>query len=178
MKQDLYNIAKCVSGNVLLIGVDDSKIFDIINSNDKVLICNSLNNFKQKKMYCDSTTTSKTKTIKVKKMKKIFKKKKVDFILCNSIEMKKHMKLFLSSSVYINSNMLYMYGNKNEVDYEELIKKYKRYCKDIKIEFKKDDFIIYIDNKNTKTNKIKDIFYYIIDTISNARNLIADIMMG
>ena len=31
MKQDLYNIAKCANGNVLLIGVDDSKIYDIID---------------------------------------------------------------------------------------------------------------------------------------------------
>jgi len=178
MEKDLYKIAKCVSGNVLLIGVDDSKIFDIINSNNKVLICNSLNNYKRKKMHCDNTSTCETKTIKVKKIRKIFKKKKVDFIICNVVEIKKHMKTFLSSSVYINNNMLYIYGNINDIDYEELIRKYKRYCKDIKIEFNNEDFIIYIDNKNTKTNKIKDIFYYITDTVSNIRNVIADIMMG
>ena len=37
---------------------------------------------------------------------------------------------------------------------------------------------IYIDNKKTKTNFFKDKFYYIVDTISNIRNLIADILMG
>ncbi len=178
MKQDLYNIAKCVSGRVLLIGVEDSNIFDIINSNDKVLICDSLNNFKSKKMYCDSTTTSSSKVIKVKKLRKVFKKKKVDFIICNFSEIEKHMKSFLSNSIYINSNMLYIYGNKNDVDTDDIIHKYKRYCKNVKIEFNKDDFIIYIDNKTTKTNKIKDKFYYAVDTVSNIRNVIADIMMG
>ena len=178
MKEDLYSIAKCMSGNVLLIGIEDSNIFDIINSNDKILICDSLSKFKSKKMYCDSTTTSKSKIIKVKKLRKVFKKKKVDFIMCNILEMKKHMKSFLSDSVYINNNMLYIYGNKNDIDPDELVHKYKRYCSDVKIEFNNDDFIIYIDNKNTKTNKVKDKFYYVVDTISNARNIIADIIMG
>ncbi len=178
MKQDLYNIAKCISGRVLLIGIEDANIFDIINSNDKILICDSLNNFKSKKMYCDSTTKSNSKVIKVKKLRKVFKKKNVDFIICNILEMKKHMKSFLSDSIYINSNMLYIYGNENDFDSEELISKYKRYCNDIKIEKFDDNFIIYIDNKNTKTNKVKDKFYYVIDTISNIRNIIADIIMG
>lgn len=178
MKEDLYKIAKCVNGNVLLIGIEDSNIFDIINENDKVLICNSLSNYKSKKMYCDNTTSQKSKTIKVKKLRKIFKKKKVDFIICNGIEIKKHMKSFLSNSVYINSDMLYIYGNKNDIDDEELVKKYKRYCKDVKIEFYNDEFIIYVDNKKTKTNKFKDTFYYIIDTFSNIRNVIADILVG
>ena len=106
------------------------------------------------------------------------KKKKVDFIICNGIEIKKHMKSFLSNSVYINSDMLYIYGNKNDIDDEELVKKYKRYCKDVKIEFYNDEFIIYVDNKKTKTNKFKDTFYYIIDTFSNIRNVIADILVG
>ena len=76
MRDDLINISKCVSGNVLLIGVNEAIIYDIINNNDKVLICNSLNNYKSKKMYCDSTITKKTKMIKVNKLKKVFKKKK------------------------------------------------------------------------------------------------------
>ena len=56
MKQDLYNIAKCANGNVLLIGVDDSKIYDIIDKNERITICNSLSNCKRKskKMYCDN----------------------------------------------------------------------------------------------------------------------------
>ena len=88
------------------------------------------------------------------------------------------MKSFLSNSVYINKNMLYIYGNIKDNDLEELVKKYKRYSKDVKAEIKDEEFIIYIDNKKTKTNFFKDKFYYIVDTISNIRNLIADILMG
>jgi hypothetical protein len=88
------------------------------------------------------------------------------------------MKSFLSNSVYINKNMLYIYGSIKDNDLEELVKKYKRYSKDVKAEIKDEEFIIYIDNKKTKTNFFKDKFYYIVDTISNIRNLIADILMG
>ena len=58
MKQDLYNIAKCANGNVLLIGVDDSKIYDIIDKNERITICNSLSNCKRKskKMYCGNSS--------------------------------------------------------------------------------------------------------------------------
>ena len=74
--------------------------------------------------------------------------------------------------------MLYIYGSIKDNDLEELVKKYKRYSKDVKAEIKDEEFIIYIDNKKTKTNFFKDKFYYIVDTISNIRNLIADILMG
>lgn len=180
MKQDLYNIAKCANGNVLLIGVDDSKIYDIIDKNERITICNSLSNCKRKskKMYCDNSTTKNSKIIKVKKLRKVFKRKNIDFIICNISEIKPNMKSFLSNSVYINKNMLYIYGSIKDNDLEELVKKYKRYSKDVKAEIKDEEFIIYIDNKKTKTNFFKDKFYYIVDTISNIRNLIADILMG
>lgn len=178
MREELIKITKCFSGNVLLIGVEDPIIYDLVNDNDSIIVCNSLSKAKTNKMYCDSTSTSKSKLINANKLKKVFKKKKIDFILCNYTEVQKHIKTFLSNSVFINKNMLYIYGNKASVDCEDLIKKYKRYSKDVKIEEKDNDFIIYIDNKHSKTNKIKDIFYYILDTFSDLRNAIADIMMG
>ncbi|MCM1370530.1 MAG: hypothetical protein NC181_01370 [Clostridium sp.] len=181
MEENLIKITKCLSGNVLLIGVNEPIIYDLVNDNEKILICNSLTNYKSgksKKMYHDSTETTKSKLIKIKSLKKFFKKKRVDFIICNIFEIKKFFKSFLSSSIYINKDMIYLYGNTNNIDLEDLIKKYKRYTNDIRVEKFGNDFILYIDNKNSKTNVIKDFFYYIFDTFSNVRNAIADIMIG
>ena len=93
------------------------------------------------------------------KLPKIVKDENVDFIICNISEIKPNMKSFLSNSVYINKNMLYIYGSIKDNDLEELVKKYKRYSKDVKAEIKDEEFIIYIDNKKTKTNFFKDKFY-------------------
>lgn len=178
MEKELIKISKCFSEKVLLIQVQFSDIYDVINENDRITLCDSITSFNSKKMYCDSTSVAKTKTIKFKKLRKYYKKKNIKFIMCNINGIKKYLKSFISNSVYINCDMLYLYGNINEIDPEEIVKKYKRYTNDIKLEIKKENFIIYIDNKKTKTNKIKDTGYYIFDTCSNIRNTIADVMVG
>ena len=81
----IYDITKCLSGNVLGIGVDE-KITNILNNNERIIECNLLDstNTNQKK----GTNGKKTKKINIKKIRKIFKKKRVDYIICeiNSIK--------------------------------------------------------------------------------------------
>lgn len=172
----IYQITKCLSGNVLGIGVDE-KITNLLEKNERIVICNLLNS--------TSTTTNKKnknqkklKKINVKKIRKIFKKKKVDYIICEVNEIKKHLKTFIKDSIYINKDMLYIYGIKDEELKQELIKKYNRY--NVKIEEIKDEntYILKIDNKNSKTNILKDITYLIIDTIVNFLNLISDMLLN
>ena len=170
----IYDIAKLVSGNVLGIGVDE-KISQILEQNERVLNCNLLNS---EVKITQQGKKERQKKISVKKIRKIFKKKNVDYIICNIEEMKKYLKTFIRDSIYINKDMLYIYNIKDEELKEELIKKYKRYNTKIEEIKDKNNIILKIDNKNSKTNKIKDIKYMIIDTLISLFNLISDLLLN
>lgn len=171
----IYDIAKCTSGNVLGIGVDKT-ISNILNNNSRVLICNLLNseiesiNKKGKKQ--------KEKKLRIKKIRKKFKYKNVDFIICNVKEIQKYLKTFVSDNIYINKNITYIYNIIDEEQKEEIIKKYKRY--NTKIEEIQDEksIILKIDNREAKTNIIKDFTYKIIDTLSSMLNIVSDILIN
>lgn len=172
----IYDIAKCLSGNVLGIGVDE-KITEILEQNDLVTNCNLLNSY-TKETNNPKTEKQKPKKIRIKKLRNIFKKKKVDFIICNIEEIKKYLKTFIKDSIYINKNILYIYNIKDEELKEELIKKYKRY--NTKIEELKDNntTILKIDNKDAKTNIFKDYMYLIVDSFISLSNIISDLLIN
>ncbi len=172
----IYDITKCLSGNVLGIGVDE-KITELLEQNSLVTNCNLLNSY-TKTSNKIKTKKQKTKRIRIKKLRKVFKKKKVDFIICNIEEIKKYTKTFIKDSVYINKDMLYIYNIKDEELKQELIKKYKRY--NTIVEEIKDNktTILKIDNKASKTNIIKDISYLLIDTLIQLFNIISDLLLN
>lgn len=181
MKKELTNIIKCLSGNVLLIGIDEQYIYDEIENNDKIISCDSLTKYKKKKLRLfskDSCEVSKkkTKSIKIKKLRKIYKKKKIDFIICNIVEIEKYLKSFVSNSVYINKNMLYIYGS--NIDTDDIISKYKRYNTIVQTKKFENNYIIFIDNIKSKNNFFFDLIYYIYDSLIDLRNIIADILVG
>ena len=169
----IYDIAKVVSGDVLGIGVDE-KISEILEQNDRVLNCNLLNSF-SKPNTTKEEKKQRLKKIRIKKLRKVFKKKKVDFIICNIEEIKKYMKTFVKDSVYINKNILYIYNLNDEEYKKEIIKKYNRY--NTKIE-EIDKTTLKIDNSNAKTNIIKDSFYLILDTLASLFNIISDLLLN
>ncbi len=172
----IYDIAKVVSGDVLGIGVDET-ISEILEQNERVLNCNLLNSF-SKTENSKQEKKQRLKKIRIKKIRKVFKKKKVDFIICNIDEIKKYLKTFIKDSIYINKDILYIYNIEDEELKKELIKKYKRY--NVKIEELKDNkkTILKIDNKLSKTNIFKDTFYLIIDTLIQLLNIISDILLN
>ncbi len=170
----IYDIARVVSGNVLGIGVDE-KISQLLEQNKRVLNCNLLNS---KTKNTSTRKKQKLKKISIKKIRKIFKKKNVDYIICDIEEMKKYQKTFIKDSVYINKEILYIYNIREKEIKEELIKKYKRYNSKIEELKDKDSVILKIDNKEAKTNKIKDLKYTIIDTLVSIFNLISDLLLN
>ena len=172
----IYDITKCTSGNVLGIGVDE-KITELLEQNSLVTNCNLLNSY-TKETTKTNTKKQKTKQIRIKKIRKEFKKKKVDFIICNIEEIKKYTKTFIKDSVYINKDMLYIYNIKEKELKQELIKKYKRYNTIVEEIKDNETTILKIDNKNSKTNIIKDIFYLIIDTLIQLFNIISDLLLN
>ena len=172
----IYDIARCMSGNVLGMGVDD-EITEILEQNDLVLNCNLLNSY-SKSVTKTKGKRQRLKKIKIKRLRKVFKKKKVDFIICNVDEIRKYTKTFIKDSIFINKDMLYIYNIKDDDLKQELIAKYKRYntiveeIKDCKT------VILKVDNKNSKTNIFKDVFYLIMDTLVQFFNIVSDLLLN
>ena len=165
----IYDITKCLSGNVLGIGVD-SKITNLLNNNDRVLECNLLDSESSSK----GGSSGKVKKINIKKLRRLFKKKNVDYIVCNVDYVRKYLKYFIKDSIYINKDMLYIYNINDKFLLEELINKYNRYNVSIDVM----DNVLKIDNKKSKTNLLKDIFYFILDTFVNLLNMLSDLLLN
>lgn len=165
--KELKKIIKNLGGNVLGIGLSEDLIKEIEN-NDKIINCNLLNPYiKRKKKF-----SLFNKTIKIKKIRKIFKKKKIDYIICNYDEINNYFNTFVKDSVYINKKKIYYFGN---VDIELLKSKYNRY--DTKIIIKNKN-LIEIDTSKAKNNFFKDIYYRLKDFKDKLIELIGDILMN
>ena len=178
MNKELIKIIKKLSGSVLSIGLDDELNLSLEN-NDKIEELDEINLISKKKgsIKTNKRIKLKSKKINIKKLKKIYNKKKTNYIICNYEVMKKYMRYFIKDSVYINNKLLYLYGISIK-DTKSIIKKYKRYNVLIKPIENKDYFIIEIDNTNSKNNIFKDILYFISDTLELVSDLIGDFLIN
>ena len=162
-------------GSLIAFGLTDEKLKHEIEKNDAINTCyllDSTSNFNKKKL----KIFNRGKTINIKKIKKVFKKKRIDNIIANYQTIKPFLKTFVRDSVYINKNKLYIYGTKE--DYEDIIQRYKRYTDKIEIKKEKDYFVIIIDNTNTSNKKIKDIIYWWKDTFTSIADFLTVILVN
>ena len=165
--KELKKIIKNLGGNVLGIGLSEDLIKEIEN-NDKIINCNLLNPYiKRKKKF-----SLFNKTIKIKKIRKIFKKKKIDYIICNYDEINNYFNTFVKDSVYIKKKKIYYFGN---VDIDLVKYKYGRYDTNIIIKNKN---LVEIDNSKAKNNFLKDNYYRLKDFKDRLIELIGDILMN
>ena len=96
--KEIIKITRSLDGNVLGIGLDEEMIKEI-ELNDKIIECDLLNSHtKGKKKF-----SLFNKTINIKKIRKIFKKKKVDYVVCNYDEISKYFNTFIKDNIYINN---------------------------------------------------------------------------
>lgn len=163
----LKTIVKKLSGNVLGIGLSED-LTTLIENNNNIIECNLLNSYvkgKFKKSFFK-------KTIRIKKIRKVFKKKKIDYIVCNYDEISNYLNTFVKDSIYINKGKIYFYGN---IDIDLLKLKYGRY--DVKINLV-DKKIIEIDTSLAKNNFFKDNYYRFIDFKNRLVEIIGDILMN
>lgn len=165
--KELKKIIKGLSGTILGIGLNEELVKEIEN-NDNILECNLLNSYiKGKKKF-----SLFNKTIKIKKIRKIFKKKKIDYIICNYEEINKYFNTFIKDSIYINNKKIYYFGN---IDIELLKSKYSRYDTNILVTNKN---LIEINCSNAKNNFFKDLYYRLKDFKDNIIEIIGDILMN
>lgn len=174
---ELKKICKDFSGNILTIGLDFPTVEQVLekNTNIKKSYSMTFNGKKRTKKY---EKGSRGKIISIKKIRKIFKKKKIDYIICNIEDIEKFLRTFIKDSVYINKNKLYIYGYKKSIDLELLEKRYGRYNTKIEVLEFENQILIAIDNSESKNNKVKDFFYNISDLGYSLVNLIGDLLIS
>lgn len=178
MFNKLEEIIKELKGNVLTICLDE-KLMKYAYTNNKINLYSIDSNvpsgvFGRKK---NKRKTNKGKMINIKKLRKYIKKKSVNHMFCNMNEMFSYYKYFIKDSIYLNNNKLYLYFDKN-IDKELIVKNYKRYNVKIdEVEYK-NGYLLVIDNKNSKTNLIKDIIYFIKDTLYNIAEVIGNLLIS
>lgn len=159
---------KKISGSVLGIGLDE-KAQNILDKNKNVVECFLLNS----NSTGNSKTKGRTKTINIKKIRKIFRKKSFDYIIGNFEELKPYLRSFIKNSIYLNKGKIYFY-NITDFELEELENRYKRY--NSKIDINKD--LVIIDNSNAKTNVLKNIIYYTRDLTYDIIDYIGKILVN
>lgn len=175
MEEKILKIIGKMEGTLLGIGTFNEKVLENIEKNDKINLCYILSNTGQKsnkkfKLF----KKGKTKKVNIKKLKKHFKKKSIDNILCDYEVIKKYKRHFVIGSIYINGGKLYIYGNKKEL--EELKYKYERYTSDIEIIEEKNKSILVVNNNKTKNKIIKDQIYKFLDLLSEGLDFLTDML--
>lgn len=162
-----------MTGKVIGVGIDNKEIIETIDKNNKILACDLLNSI-------DINGTAKGKNKKkkyVKKIRKKYKKKKVNYIIVNSNEINRYLKTFVRDSIYINNTEIYYYMDKS-YDTENIIKRYKRYNTEIEVIKCDDGNIVRINTSKAKNKFFKDKLYYIVDTLGNIADIIGDILVS
>lgn len=175
---DLKNVCKEISGNVITIGVDYKTVLDELDKNEKIVNLYSMQFKGRKKSKKKEKSKKRDKIVSIKKIRKIFKKKRIDYIICNIEDINRFLRTFIRDSVYINKEKLYIYGSKNNIDLELIEKRYNRYNVIINVTEYDKEVLVEIDNTKAFNHAFKDIFYNIADILYSIYNTIGDLLIN
>lgn len=175
---DLKKVCKEISGNVITIGMDYKTVLDVLDKNEKIINLYSMQFNGKKRSRKKEKGRKRGKIVSIKKIRKIFKKKKIDYIICNIEDISRFLRTFIRDSVYINKTKLYIYGSKNNIDLELIEKRYNRYNVVINVTEYDKDVLVEIDNTKAFNNIFKDILYNIIDIFYSIYNAIGDLLIN
>lgn len=176
MNEQIINTINNIKGSLLGIGITNTNILDAIENNDDIHTCYILSNLNLTGKKFSLTKHGRNKKINIKKIRKCFKKKSLDNIICNYDIIRQFQRSFVPNSIYLNNGYLYIYGDKNKI--KNLRQKYQRYTDDIEIIENENGSIMKVNNKNTKNNFFKDILFKIKDFGSDAIEFITDLLIN
>lgn len=173
MKRILNDI-KDFKGNVLCIGVTDKKIMSLLKKNTKIGIY-ELSRDTQRRFWKNKKRVkmSKGKTVKIRKFRKLFKKKSMEYLIIDLNSIFDHYKFIASNSIYVCCKKIYIYGNSDYISAKLVAKKFERYKTKIERIQMDDDYLVIVDCSQAKYSYLKEKFYLIIDTFHNLGDLIS-----
>ncbi len=180
MRKLVYEI-KDFKGFVLGIGYLKDKILKEMDKNDYIEVSLLTSNFAEatKKSLVDKEIRKrkkKGKTVYIKKLKKSFKYKRPDYIVCNINDVNNYLKYFIKDSLYITNQKIYIFSEGDKVELENIVKKYKRYINTVEYD-PKNNYII-IDTSNYYNNIFKNAWYFIVDTFISIYDSIGNVLAG
>ncbi len=164
--ENLISIVKQFTGNVVCLGVQDGRILKNLEQNKQVNVY-TIERSRGKSIFSRKKKAhvkeSKSKKVNMKKLRKTFKNKSVDYI-----------KYFIYDSVVINKKKLYLYGESKYIDPKVLSKRFKRYhAKVTIIESSSTQFLLVVDNAESRGNWFQSKWYIVIDTFHNIGDMIS-----
>lgn len=169
---ELKTTVQKLEGKVLLIGNYSDDINQILLHNKKVFLCEQLTCIDSQLLH--DKKADKSKKINIKKLKKRYRKNGIDHLLVLENQIKDFKNTFVRDSLYIVKNKIYLVKSKES---EQIIKMYFRYLKTIEIIPCLDGEIVCIDVRNYKNNKMKNLWFYVIDCLTDVMNAIGDILV-
>lgn len=164
MNKKLIDYLKNISGNVLAIGIDDINIINALNNNSKILDCYLIESISN-----ENEETGKNKKILPRHIRKLFKKKSIDYFIFNHKIIKKYLNIYIKDSIYLTRGQAIIM-----TDDKKLIKKmYKQY----NLKTNDQEFLL-IDINDTKTNKIKELKFDFLYKIESTIDYISDSLIN
>ena len=143
LNNELKKILSEIQGNILMIGNYDGKITDIINENNNILFCDILSNTDDNRLV-KNNDVKKQKKVNIRKLKKRYKKNKLDYLIVDEEQIKDYKNIFVKDSIYIASKKIYIIPSDQNVT----LRMYRRYSKKINIIDCVDGKVIEIDHGN------------------------------
>lgn len=177
LKEYLKKLIKKFTGNIIVIGLHDEELNEVIMKSKKLNQCYFLNSETKEEVKKKRWRLGRDESISIKKFRRKFKKKKTDYIICNITDMKPHLKHFIKDSVYICNNKIYYYGQEKDFDLIDMERKYARYNATLSTEKLKDSYIVIIDVKNAKYSRIKAFIYIVKDGFNIGCDILGDFLV-
>lgn len=176
LEQELVKVVKKLKGNLITIDVTNDKILEAIDKNKKL---DEVYEFTfGGRLYPKVKNKKYHKKYHIKKMKKYFRKKSINYFMCEISNLKKFFHVFIHDSIDLNNNTIYLYGKKDSYSIKELKYRYERYGIDVEV-FENDlGFIMTIKTNKTKTSHLKNNKYYIRDSFYNIGEAISQILIN
>lgn len=173
VENNLKKIVKDLSGRLSAFGDIYDDVLKVIDKSSKILSCDLISEYTSS-LFGKKGDKEYSRKFNIKKLKKVYKGKSIDSFIINLDEFDRYKKTLIRDSIYVCKNSIIIFSLNKDYDIDTIISRYNRYnSKSTYIECD-DGFLIYIDSSNSKNRKhmnklyyIKDLFYDIIEVISN-----------
>ena len=161
-------------GNVLCIGVTDDKILSGLNKNNNIGLY-ELSRPEPRKIFSrrKRVKTKNGKSVPIKKFRKIFKKKSIEYLIIDLNSVYDYYKYMSSNSIYVCNKKIYLYGSSKMITANDVGKKFKRYKTKVECVQDGDNYLVIVDSYLAKFSFMKEKYYLIIDSLINLSDMIS-----
>ena len=170
----LIEDAKAFEGNVVCIGVKNTKLLKVFKTNKKIGLYELTRGVKRKLFSRQRKVKMENgKSVRIKKFRKLFKKKSIEYLIIDLNSVFDYFKYMVANSIYICNKKIYLYGQSDYIDANTIVKKFKRYKTNVEYFQNKNEYLVIVDVSEAKYSYFKNKFYIIIDTFHNLGDMIS-----